>query len=236
MRGQMSDLALVTGASKGIGRATALALSKENVQVIATARNVQELESLQNEIQSANGKCQIFPADLNKETDLVELVNEVKKAGNLSLLIHSAGIARVGSVGEMKKSDWQDVVETNLSTPFYLTQQCLPMMKAGSQIVFINSVAGKQVFSEWAAYCASKYGLRALADALRQEVSANGIRVTTIYPASVDTPMQAGLPYDWDTSKMLQPEDVANAVVQCYQQPQSVLIKDLEIQNPSGIF
>jgi len=216
----MSDLVLVTGASKGIGRATALKLANENVEIIATGRNVVDLESLKNEITKAGGTCHLQPAELNKDTDLDALFDEIKKSGKrLKLLVHSAAVAKVGKVEDMKKADWQDVIETNLSAPFYLTQKCLPLMKSGSQIIFINSRAGKQTFSEWAA-----------------EVSVKGIRVTTIYPASVDTPMQAGLPYDWDTSKMMQPEDIAEAVLDCFKQPPNVTITDLELQNPAGIF
>jgi NADP-dependent 3-hydroxy acid dehydrogenase YdfG len=233
----MSDLALITGASKGIGRATALKLAHEGVEILATGRNVPDLESLKDEVMGAGGKCQIHPAELNSESDLDVLFHEIKKSGKiLKLLVHSAGVAKVGKVEEMKKTDWQDVIETNLSVPFYLTQRCLPLMENGSQIIFINSRAGKQTFSEWAAYCASKHGLRAMADVLRAEVSVKGIRVTTIYPASVDTPMQTALPYDWDTSKMMQPEDVARAVIDCFKQPANVIITDLELQNPAGIF
>jgi NADP-dependent 3-hydroxy acid dehydrogenase YdfG len=233
----MSDLALITGASKGIGRATALKLAHEGIEILATGRNVPDLESLKDEISVAGGKCHIQPAELNKDSDLDVLCDEIKGSGKkLKLLVHSAAVAKVGKVEDMKKADWQDVIETNLSTPFYLTQKCLPFMDNGSQIIFINSRAGKQSFSEWAAYCASKHGLRAMADVLRAEVSVKGIRVTTIYPASVDTPMQAGLPYDWDTSKMMKPEDVAKAVIDCFKQPANVTITDLELQNPAGIF
>jgi NADP-dependent 3-hydroxy acid dehydrogenase YdfG len=233
----MSDLALITGASKGIGRATALQLARENIEILATGRNVPDLESLKAQILDAGGTCHVLPAELNKDSGQEALITEIKNSGKkLKLLVHSAGVAKVGKVEEMKKTDWQDVIETNLSVPFYLTRKCLPLMGNGSQIIFINSGAGKQTFSEWAAYCASKHGLRALADVLRAEVGNRGIRVTTIYPASVDTPMQAGLPYGWDTSKMMQPEDVARAVINCFKQPANVTITDLELQNPAGIF
>ncbi len=232
----MSDLALITGASKGIGRATALKLAEEKIEIVATGRNATDLKSLQTEISRAGGTCHIYPAELNIQKDIRGLTQFIAKTGDLLLLVHSAGLARVGTVRQMNKKDWQAVIDTNLSAPFFLTQNCLPFMKKGSRIVFINSVAGKQTFSEWAAYCVSKFGLRAMADVLRPEVAAEGIGVTTIYPASVDTSMQAGLPYDWDTTKMLQPHDVAQAVLNCFKQPQNVTINELELQNPAGIF
>ena len=233
----MSDLALITGASKGIGRATAISLAGEELEILATGRNVTELESLKDEINRMGGICRIVPAELNSDAGLEKLVTAISNSGkSLKLLVHSAGVAITGTVQEMKKNDWQQVIDTNLSVPFYMTQKCLPLMGKGSRIIFINSVAGKQTFPEWAAYCASKHGLRAMADALRTEVSTQGILVTTIFPASVDTPMQAALPYDWDTAKMLQPQQVADAVRYCLHQPNGVSVNDIELQNPAGIF
>ena len=134
----MADLALITGASKGIGRATAIAiaLARHGIEIIATGRNLSDLKSLQNEINAAGGTCHFHPAELKNESEMRSLVKLIEKSGkNLALLVHSAGIAGVGSIADMKKNDWQDVIETNLSVPFYLTQKCLPMMKNGSRII-----------------------------------------------------------------------------------------------------
>jgi NADP-dependent 3-hydroxy acid dehydrogenase YdfG len=233
----MSKLALVTGATKGIGRASALQLAAANMHIIATGRNIPDLESLQQQISQNEGTCDIVPADLNDTKQLSLVIKKIKQTGfKLDALIHSAGLALVGNIASMEIANWEAVIKTNLSVPFYLTQQCLSLMDKGSHIIFINSVAGKLAFTEWAAYCASKAGLRTMADVLRQEVAKQGIRVTTIYPASVDTPMQKNLPYNWDTSKMLQPDDVARAVKYCVNQPDNVIIKELDLENPAGIF
>jgi NADP-dependent 3-hydroxy acid dehydrogenase YdfG len=232
-----SELALVTGASKGIGRSVAKKLAEAGLKIIATARKVSELESLKKEIEDQSGTCIIYPTELTDENELDLLVKEIlKEDAKISLLVHSAGIVKIGTVERMSFSDWQNTIDVNLSSPFQLSQKCIPHLAQNAHIFFINSVAGNQTFQEWSAYCASKSGLRALADTLRQELAPRGIKITSIYPASVDTPMQDKIPYDWDRSKMLSPDDVAEALVNCYQQPANVQIKDIYMENMAGTF
>lgn len=232
-----SKLAFVTGASKGIGRATALEAVNSGLDVIITGRNKDELSSLENEIIKSGQKCYNFSADLNNFDSIDNLSTKLNKLDRkISLLVHSAGIAKVGAVKDMNIEDWELNMKTNLTAPFLLTQNLLPLMDTKSHIIFINSVAGRQSFPEWSSYCASKVGLKAFADSLRAEVAADGIKVTTIFPASVDTPMQDSLPYDWDKSKMLQSKDVARAVIHCFSQPENVQIKELDIENNAGTF
>lgn len=232
-----SEIALVTGASKGIGRSVAKKLAEAGLPVFATARNISELQSLQKEIEDRSGTCVFYPAELTNETQLDLLVKEILKSDTkISLLVHSAGIAKVESVGKMAVSEWQKTMDINLTAPFMLTRKSIPLFGEGSHIFFVNSVAGYKTFSEWSAYCASKWGLRALADTLRQELAPRGIKITSIYPSSVDTQMQDQIPYDWDRSNMLKPDDVAEALVNCYQQPAHVQIKEIYLENLAGTF
>ena len=234
----MSDnLALITGASKGIGQAIALALASEKLEIVVTARNEQRLRAVIDEIKKQGGHSSYIPADLSEPDQLQQLVDDLKrKNGKLDLLVHSAGIAHVAPAAELPPAQWQETIAVNLTAPFLLTQKCLPLLQKGSQIIFINSVAGKSAFPEWSAYCAAKAGLRAYADVLRQEVRERGIRVTTIFPSSVDTEMHDRMPYDWDRKKMLRAEDVARVVVYCYRQPQGVVIKEIDVESSAGVF
>jgi len=232
-----SKLALITGASKGVGRAVALALAAENITMLVTGRNENDLQRLKAEVEKQKGTCIYIVADLNDDRSIDRLIDEIALQGNeLDLLVHSAGIANVGSVADMTLEAWQESLSINLTAPFYLTQRCLPFMTKGAKIIFINSVAGRTSFPEWSAYSAAKAGLAAFADTLRQEVQADGIKVISIFPTSVDTPMQDKLPYNWDRSKMLTPEQVAEIVRVCYEQPERVLLKNIEIENISGTF
>jgi short-subunit dehydrogenase len=232
-----SKVALITGASKGIGRAVALALAGEDLQVLITGRDENDLQQLKREIAKSGGNCSYITADLNDKKSVGKLTEKISTAGgNLSLLVHSAGIARVGPVSELSLEAWQESLSINLTAPFYLTRNCLPFMSRGSMILFINSVAGRSGFPEWSAYSAAKSGLAAFADALRQEIQPQGIKVVSIFPASVATPMQDKLPYDWDRSKMLSANQVAEIVRICYKQPEQVLLKNVDIENIAGTF
>ncbi len=232
-----SNLAFITGASKGIGRATALEAASWGLDVFVTARNEKELKELSKSVNNTGQKCFYKSADLNNLSEVTNLISEVNKLNRpISLMVHSAGTARVGSVSNMTLADWQLNINTNLTAPFFLTSKLVHSMVENGHIFFINSVAGKQTFPDWSAYCASKFGLKAFADSFRQESAPRGIKVTSIFPASVDTPMQDNLPYDWDRSKMLRVDDIARTIIFCYSQPDSVVIKDLEIENNAGTF
>lgn len=232
-----SKLAFVTGASKGIGRSTALEAANFGLDVIITGRNVDDLKSIEEEILNTGQKCYNFSADINDSDSIKNLVEKIQNLDRkISLMVHSAGVAKVGTVKEMSIEDWELNLTTNLTVPFILTQKLLPLMQSKGHIIFINSVAGRQTFPAWSSYCATKFGLKAFADSLRSEIAADGIKVTTIYPSSVDTPMQDSLPYNWDRSKMLQSKNVTKAVMYCFSQPEDVQIKELDIENNAGTF
>jgi short-subunit dehydrogenase len=232
-----SNLALITGASKGIGRATAFALARQGMEVFITARSESQLQSITAEIQSNGISCSYFIADLGDINQISELAEHIKsKNKKISLLVHCAGVAYVAPLQKLPLAKWQKTLDINLTAPFYLTQKCLPLLEDGSRIIFINSIAGKTTFTDWSAYCVSKYGLKALADTMRQELQPRGIKVTSIYPASVDTPWHDQLGHDWDRTKMLNPDNVAAAIVSCYLQPQNVMIKEIDLENMAGTF
>ena len=232
-----SELAVITGASKGIGKATALALSRYDLELFITARNENALKNLATKIQSNNVPCSYHVAELGDTNQIDQLVEQIKaKKKKLSLLVHCAGVAFVKPFHELTLAQWKESLDINLTATFYLTQKCFPLLGTGSKIIFVNSVGGKRTFSNWSAYCASKYGLRALADTMRQELQSKGIKVTSIYPASVDTPLHDNLPHSWDRTKMLSSDVVADMIVSCYLQPQNVLIKEIDLENISGTF
>ena len=232
-----SEIALITGASKGIGRSIARKMAETGLPIFATARNVSELETLKKEVEEKSGSCILFPIELTNESQLDQLVNKISELKlKIRVLVQNAGIALIGSVKEMPVSEWQKTLDVNLTAPFLLTQKCIPLLAENSHIFFINSVAGTQSFTDWSAYCVSKWGLRALADSLRQELAPDGIKVTTLFPSSTDTHLQDKIPYDWDRSKMLNPDDVAEVLINCYQQPAHVQIKDIHLENLAGTF
>jgi 3-oxoacyl-[acyl-carrier protein] reductase len=237
VNGVISKFALITGASRGIGRSVARTLAHEGLHVIISGRNEKALGELKHEIDSDGGACTYFVADLGKPEEIDKLTGLVaEKTGSLDLLIHSAGIARVGKVADLMLQDWNDSLSINLTAPFYLTRRCLPNLRRNALIIFINSVAAKNSFPDWAAYSAAKAGLAAFADVLRKEVQDLGIKVTSVFSASVNTPMQDSLPYKWDRSRMLTPDQIAQIVLDCYRQAGKVMLKNVDIENIAGTF
>lgn len=233
----VSKLAIVTGASRGIGATIAKELSENGYIVLLIARNAEGLNHVAGYIQAEGGAAHAIPADVSKEEDVEKVVNFVEQFdGELMLLVHNAGIAKVGKLDSMSLQDWQKTMDINLTGPFLLTQKMLKFMNAGSQIIFINSVSGKKTFPEWGAYSASKFGLKAFANTLRSEIANQNIRVTSIFPAAVNTGMHNDLPYDWDRTKMMKAMDIANAVMYCLKQGSNIQINEIDLENTSGTF
>ncbi|MBN2424474.1 MAG: SDR family NAD(P)-dependent oxidoreductase [Calditrichaceae bacterium] len=232
-----SKIIAVTGASKGIGAEIARQLADAGYAVVIIGRSAERLNSVAEYIQAEGGA--VFPllCDITNEEDIGRAREFIKQLdGQFKAIIHSAGIVYVGKLSRMKPKEWREQIEINLTAPFLLSQKLIPELKEGGQVIFINSAAGKQVFPEWGGYAVSKFGLKALADTLREEHTAEGIRVTTIFPASVNTTFHNDLPFNWDRTKMLRAGDVAGAVLYCLKQPSTVRINEIVLENAAGKF
>jgi len=234
---ELSNLAIVTGASRGIGAAIARMFAEQGVAVLLISRTEQTLHGIADYLEAQGPKAYVLGCDVTMATDLDRVVGFVERFdGKLRYLVHNAGIAHVGNVAELNPADWRRMLEVNLTAPFMLTQKLLPHLNKGSQILFINSVAGKNSFPGWSGYCTSKAGLKTFADTLRQEMRPRGVRVATIYPGAVDTNIHDKLHPNWDRTKMLKPVHIAEAIRNIIIQPESVAINDLDIENIAGVF
>ncbi len=233
----ISKLAVVTGASKGIGASIARELSEAGYGVLLLARSAEGLADVAGYLQAEGGTVFTLAVDLSDSREAEKINRTIDKIGlPVSVLIHNAGMVRLGTVRNLSLEDWQTTLHLNLTAPFWLTKTILPYMMDGSQIIFINSIGGKQAFPEWSAYCASKFGLRALAESLRAELENEGIRVTSIFPGSVDTPLHDDLPLNWQRDKMIKATDIGRAVLYILKQPGRVRINELELESSSGRF
>jgi NAD(P)-dependent dehydrogenase (short-subunit alcohol dehydrogenase family) len=226
-----NQVALITGASGGIGSAIARALAEEGVRLFLVGRNLEKL--------TVAGE--IFQADLTDDAQLRATAARVREVfGGVDLLIHSIGLFRAGPIETSPVEDLDAQYRVNLRVPYLLTQELLPsLIERQGQVVFINSGAGAHpAKGSWGAYSATKHGLRALADSLRDEVNRKGVRVLTVFPGRTATPMQEevhrfeGRPYD--PSRFLQPEDVAASVVQALRLPRTAELTDLHIRPMRG--
>ncbi|GIH48088.1 SDR family oxidoreductase [Microbispora rosea] len=204
----MRPTALITGASRGVGAAIARALAPE-YDLFLGGRDGTALDAL----------CAELPSARPWAVELTEITPaDVEGIDRLDLLVHSAGIARLGHLADVPAEVWRRTMEVNVIAVAELTRLLLPALRAAhGHVVLINSGAGQRANPNWGAYAASKFALRAYADVLREEENAHGVRVTTIFPGRVDTDMQRDVraqeegPYE--PGKYLEAESVARAVL-----------------------
>ena len=232
---------LITGASRGIGKASAIAFAKAGYGVALVSRNQAELDQLAEEIRSSGGEAFPFDIDLTETAAVAEKLQQlVKQFGPFDILINNAGMAYTGSLLEMNLEDWQRVMTLNLTAAFQCIQTVLPGMRAQKQGTIVNviSVAGKQAFPDWGAYCASKFGLMGLTKSLAQEERAHGLRVVAFCPGAVNTPLwdTDTVDADFDRTSMLSPEDVAQTLVQTVSLPNHAVIDEISLMPNAGTF
>lgn len=209
-----SRIAVITGGSKGIGKAIAHVLAREGCDVALCARNTDELKRAEKEIARHGNRVISIKADVRKTSDMEKLARTVEdKLGTTTILVNNAGIGRFGEVLKMKPEDFQLTVETNLFGVFFATRAFLPGMihKKQGHIVNIASLAGKNSFAGGAAYCSSKHALISFSECLMLEVRQHNIKVTAICPGTVQTTFGDMNPRNklW----ALTSEDVARAVI-----------------------
>ena len=231
-------VALVTGGSRGIGLAIAEALLGANASVVITGRNEAQLNEASNQLSGADAsrgqRLQAVRADVRNAADANAAVDAaVERFGGLDVLVNNAGVGIFRNVADMDPSSWHDVIDTNLSGPFFCSHAAIPQMKArgGGWIINISSLAGKNPFPAGAAYCASKAALNAFSEALMQEVRHDNIRVSYVMPGSVATGFSrgespSGPAADWKLS----PDDVAEVVIDLLRHPARSLPSRVELR------
>lgn len=231
-------LAAVTGASSGIGRAIAVALASNGYRVAALGRNEAALASLTEEIEQAGGSATRYVFDVTDDAEVIAFADALAPSPPLAALVHSAGVIEIGPVATATVDALDRHYRVNVRAPYLLTQCLLPRLRqAQGQVVFINSGAGWSANAEWSHYAASKFALRALADSLRAEEQDNGVRVASVYPGRIASPMQASLremegkPYD--PNDYAQPEDVAQQVCALLALPPRAAVTDVRVR-PTG--
>ena len=216
-------VALVTGASQGIGQACALALARQGASVALAARNRQKLEEVAGLIAAAGGKAAVFAMDVVEENQIKSAIKSaIAHFGKIDILVNNAGIARDQLVMRMKRTDWDAVLNTNLTSAYLCTQQVIGSMlkQRWGRIINITSVFGQMGQAGQANYASSKAGLIGLTMALAREVASRNITCNAVAPGFIETSMTAGLSEEFKQNavKMIPlgrvgtPEDIANAV------------------------
>jgi len=216
-------VALVTGASQGIGRACALKLSQSGATLALAARNQEKLQELVGEIEATGGKAAAFSLDVGDEEQIKSVFKSVvSQFGKIDILVNNAGITRDQLVMRMKRADWDSVINTNLTSAYLCTQQAISSMlkQRWGRVINITSIFGQMGQAGQANYAASKAGLIGLTMAIAREVGSRSITCNAVAPGFIETTMTSGLGDDFKQNavKMIplgrvgSPEDVASAV------------------------
>jgi NADP-dependent 3-hydroxy acid dehydrogenase YdfG len=231
------QVAVITGASSGVGKAIALELAAQGAALCLVGRRLETLEKVAEHAQARTPQVRCYQADLRLDEDIRQLTVHLQRDfGYIDLLIHSAGFISLGRVetAPVEDFDWQ--YRTNVRAPYVLTQALLPILRPRrGQIVFINSIAGLNAArANVGQYAATKHGLRAVADSLRDEVNADGVRVLSVFLGNTASPMQEAVHemkgWVYHPEHLIQPEDVAAVVINALSLPRSAEVTDITIR------
>ena len=224
---------LITGASRGIGRAIAQKLAAQDVLLLLHGRDTIALAETCNSVKPRCAGVTTLIHDLAKPSGVSDLISAIGDKP-IDLLVNNAGIAVVKPFGEITPVEWEQTLGVNITAPFLLMQYFAPNMPPGASIVNILSVAAKTGFPNWSAYCMSKFALEGLSQSIREELREHKIRVINIYPAATDTEIWNNVEGDWPRHKMISSEEVASAVVFALSRPTDVLVENITLGNLSG--
>jgi NADP-dependent 3-hydroxy acid dehydrogenase YdfG len=237
-----NKVAIITGASSGIGYATSLTLSKAGIRVAVGARRTERLQELEKQIVENNGKILIQKTDVTRKSDCDSLVHTVvEKWGKVDVLINNAGLMPLSYFKSGKVEEWEQMVDVNIKGVLYCTSAVVPYMieKKSGQIINISSVAGRIVFAGGSVYCATKHAIAALSEGLRKELSPTyNIRVTCIEPGAVETELLESITDESMTGfiqatknmETLRSDDIANAILYAVQAPRHVNVNEILIR------
>ena len=237
-----NKVAIITGASSGIGYATALTLSKAGIRVAVGARRTERLQELEKQIIKNNGEILVQKTDVTRKSDCDSLVNTiVEKWGKVDILINNAGLMPLSYFKNGKVEEWEQMIDVNIKGVLYCTSAVVPYMleKKSGHIINISSVAGRIVFAGGSVYCATKHAIAALSEGLRKELSPTyNIRVTCIEPGAVETELLESITdesmtgFIQATKKMetLRSDDIANAILYAVQAPEHVNVNEILIR------
>ena len=231
----IKPVAIVTGASTGIGKHISIKLSKNNYHVILISRNEQKLQLVEKYIKDLGNDCSIVCADVGKISS-IEKISSILNIHSIDVLVNNAGIGVFNKIQNISVSEWDEQINTNLRGSFLMTKLVIDSMikKQSGKIVFMNSVAGLNPYPFSSAYVASKYGLRGFSSSLREELREHNIKVISIHPGAIDTPFWDNIKGDFQREDMLSVEDIATATVDAILAKNNVVHEEIVIRRTAG--
>lgn len=232
------QVALVSGASRGIGRAVSVAFAREGARVVLLARGRADLDRLAVTIEAAGGTALVVPGDAAEEGDGARAVGvALERFGRLDCVVTAQGTGTFGPLEASRLADWNAMLRGNLTATYLMCRAALPSMLVAGRgtIVAVVSLAAVRAIPGCAAYTASKAGVLGLVRALAAEVRGRGVRVAALCPGAVDTPFWDGVPSPPDRGRMLRPEAVAEAALLVAAQPPEAFVEEIVLAPTPGV-
>ena len=229
-------VAIITGASTGIGKYLSIELSKKEYIVILISRSIEKLQSVKKTIDKNGDECILIESDISKESSIEKIFKKIKSFNNIDILINNAGLGIFNKIENITTSEWDIQINTNLRGSFMMTKNIIPFMKKNNngKIVFINSVAGLKAYPYSSAYVASKFGLRGFASSIREELRKDNIKVISVHPGAIDTPFWDEIKGDFPREKMLSSEDISKSIVNSILSPNNLVNEEIVIRSIVG--
>ena len=232
-----SKVAIVTGASRGIGRAISVALAQEAATVVLAARSIRKLQETADQVTKAGGKAEIVVTELTEEEsikNLVKVTNE--KFSRLDILVNNAGVTHSAKLEETATEDWEHCMQVNVRAPFILCREALRLLKKSQAgyIINIASVVGVKGYPLQSAYTSSKHALRGMTISLAEELKGSNIRVHLLCPGGVDTELVQKVRPDIKKDELMQPEEIAELVLYLVTHKGNAVIDELHIRRATS--
>ena len=224
---------LITGASRGIGRAIAEKLATRETTLLLHGSDRDALAESGRLVEGKGAATISLLYDLTKTAQIEKLTAAVGSEP-LDVLINNAGTAVVRPFNSISLDEWNETLAVNVTAPFLLTQKLSAKMQTGASIVNILSIAAKTGFANWSSYCMSKFALEGFSQSIREELRPRGIRVINIYPAATNTEIWKPIEGDWPREKMMSPNEIAEAVAYALSRPSDVAVENISLTKTSG--
>ena len=230
-------IAIITGASTGIGQSLSVKLSEQYL-VYLISRNQDNLNKTKQLINAQNNECKIIVADISQSESINMIYSQIEHKEKIELLINNAGMGVFKNITDTSIEDWDNTLNTNLRGSFLMTKMVIDDLKSkkNGKIVFISSVAGLQPYKNSTAYVSSKYGLRGFASALREELREFNIKVITVFPGAVNTPIWDDKNMEDLRKDMMNSDDLSQTIVHAINAPNNCVTEEITIRRTAGDF
>jgi len=232
-----NKIAIVTGASTGLGKSISFELALNGYEVVLASRNKEKLKIVQKAISANGGNSKVIVTDVSNENDVKNLYSKVD-IERVDTVVNNAGFGVFNKIHKMNSEEWDSQINTNLRGAFLMTHYISKSMidRKEGKLVFINSVAGLKAYPYSSAYVASKFGLRGFTSSLREELREHNIKVISVHPGAIDTPFWNNVNVDFPKDEMMSSKDVAKSVIHAILAPNNIVQEEVVIRRTAGDF